>query len=76
MHKTEMRNEKTMHIDKASTSEMISLLHNENYNAVRAIDAALPEIERAVDMIADRMTKGGRLIYMGAGTSGRLGKSI
>ena len=68
-----MRNEKTMHIDRAATSEMISLLHEENYNAVRAIDGALPEIERAVDMIADRMAKGGRLIYMGAGTSGRLG---
>jgi N-acetylmuramic acid 6-phosphate etherase len=68
-----MRNEQTMHIDRAATSEMISLLHEENYNAVRAIDGALPEIERAVDMIADRMAKGGRLIYMGAGTSGRLG---
>jgi N-acetylmuramic acid 6-phosphate etherase len=68
-----MRNEKTMHIDRAATSEMISLLHEENYNAVRAIDGALPEIERAVDMIADRMAKGGRLIYIGAGTSGRLG---
>ena len=68
-----MRNEKTMHIDRAATSEMISLLHEENCNAVRAIDGALPEIERAVDMIADRMAKGGRLIYMGAGTSGRLG---
>ena len=68
-----MRNENTMHINKASTGEMISLLHNENYNAVRAIDAALPEIERAVDMVAERIAKGGRLIYMGAGTSGRLG---
>ena len=73
MHKTEMRNEKTMHIDRATTSEMISLLHNENYNAVRAIDGALPEIERAVDMITERIAEGGRLIYMGAGTSGRLG---
>lgn len=73
MHKTEMRNEKTMHIDRAATSEMISLLHEENYNAVRAIDGALPEIERAVDMITERMAEGGRLIYMGAGTSGRLG---
>jgi N-acetylmuramic acid 6-phosphate etherase len=68
-----MRNEKTMHIDRATTSEMISLLHNENYNAVRAIDGALPEIERAVDMITERIAEGGRLIYMGAGTSGRLG---
>ena len=73
MHNTEKRNERTMHIDRSSTSEMIALLHNENYNAVRAIDAALPAIERAVDMVAERIAKGGRLIYMGAGTSGRLG---
>ena len=73
MHNTEKRNERTMHIDRASTRDMIALLHNENYNAVRAIDAALPEIERAVDMVAERIAKGGRLIYMGAGTSGRLG---
>ena len=73
MHKTEMRNEKTMHIDRASTSEMLSMIQEENYNAVRAIEAAMPAIERAVDMITERMREGGRLIYMGAGTSGRLG---
>lgn len=73
MHKTEMRNEKTMNIDKASTGEIVSMLQEENYNAVRALDAALPAIERAIDMVAERMARGGRLIYIGAGTSGRLG---
>ena len=73
MHKTEMRNPKTKHIDRASTSEILSIIQEENYNAVKAIEAAMPAIEKACDMIASRMEKGGRLIYIGAGTSGRLG---
>ncbi len=73
MHKTEMRNERTMRIHEASTPEMLSMIQEENYNAVRAIEAAMSAIVRAVDMITERMRDGGRLIYMGAGTSGRLG---
>ena len=73
MHKTEMRNENTTYIDRATTSEMLAMIQAENYNAVRAIEAAMPSIARAVDAISERMSEGGRLIYMGAGTSGRLG---
>lgn len=73
MNKTEMRNEKTKNIDKETTLGMLQLIQEENYNSVKAIDAALPAIEKACDMIYDRMKDGGRLIYMGAGTSGRLG---
>ena len=73
MHKTEMRNERTTYIDRASTTEMLAMIQEENYNAVRAIEAAMPSIARAVDAISERMKEGGRLIYMGAGTSGRLG---
>ena len=73
MLKTEMRNENTMNIDKATTKEMLELIQKENYNAVKAIESAIPAIEKACDMITDRMQKGGRLIYIGAGTSGRLG---
>ena len=73
MHKTEMRNERTTCIERASTAEMLAMIQEENYNAVRAIEAAMPTIARAVDAISERMKEGGRLIYMGAGTSGRLG---
>lgn len=73
MNKTEMRNERTKNIDKETTSGMLKLIQDENYNAVKAIEAALPSIEKACDEIYKRMKDGGRLIYMGAGTSGRLG---
>jgi len=62
-----------MHIDKASTKEILALIQEENYNAVTAIEPALPAIGHACDMITERMKRGGRLIYIGAGTSGRLG---
>ncbi len=72
MLKTEMRNPKTTHIDKMDTASMLKLISDENYNAVRAVEAALPQIEKAVDIISDAIADGGRLIYIGAGTSGRL----
>lgn len=73
MQRTESRNEKTMHIDKETTGGMLRLIQDENYNAVKAIEGAMPAIEKACDLIYERMARGGRLIYMGAGTSGRLG---
>lgn len=73
MIKTEMRNENTKHIDKMSTEEMMRVIQEENYNAVRAIDSQLGAVARAVDAITERMSRGGRLFYIGCGTSGRLG---
>ena len=73
MQRTESRNVNTMHIDKETTEGMLRLIQDENYNAVKAIEGAMPAIEKACDMIYGRMAKGGRLIYMGCGTSGRLG---
>ena len=73
MQRTEIRNKNTMHIDQETTAGMLRLIQEENYNAVRAIERAMPAIEKACDKIAERMMDGGRLIYMGAGTSGRLG---
>ena len=73
MQGTESRNEKTMHIDRETTGGMLRLIQVENYNAVKAIEGAMPAIEQACDEIYERMARGGRLIYMGAGTSGRLG---
>ena len=73
MVNTETRNPNTTNIDKESTESMLMLIQNENYNAVKAIESAIPAITKACDEIVVRMKKGGRLIYMGAGTSGRLG---
>lgn len=73
MLKTEMRNEKSTHIDKMSTMEMLELIHEENLYAVEAVRAALPEIALAVDAASAAIKNGGRLIYLGCGTSGRLG---
>ncbi len=73
MNKTEMRNKNTKNIDKETTGGVLKLIQNENFNAVRAVEDALPSIEKACDAIYERMKIGGRLIYMGAGTSGRLG---
>ncbi len=73
MLKTEMRNSKTTHIDKMSTSEMVRVMQDENVNAAKAIEAELASIAKAIDKIAERMQKGGRLFYVGCGTSGRLG---
>ena len=72
MLKTEMRNEKTTHIDKMTTTDMLRVISEENFNAIQAVDSAIPAIAEAVDIISAALDKGGRLIYIGAGTSGRL----
>lgn len=73
MKKTEMRNPNTIHIDQMTAAEMVAAIQKENYNAVAAIDPELPRIAEAIDAIYERMQKGGRLFYIGCGTSGRLG---
>ena len=70
---TESRNENTMNIDKVSTLEMVKIINNEDKKVAEAIEKELPRIAEAIDGIVERMHKGGRLIYIGAGTSGRLG---
>ncbi len=70
---TEARNHRTLHIDKLSTYEMMELMNNENRAVEDAIATQLTEIAAAVDIIAAAIEKGGHLIYIGAGTSGRLG---
>ena len=73
MLNTEMRNPSTMNLDRMTTLEMVSVMNRENMNSVLAVEKALPQVAKAVDAIAAAMDKGGRLIYIGAGTSGRLG---
>ena len=68
-----MRNPNTMNIHKESTEGVLALIQAENHNAVKAIDEALPQIAKAADCIEEGLRAGGRLIYIGAGTSGRLG---
>jgi len=73
MLKTELRNPKTTQLDKMSTLEMVQVMNEENMYSVLAVDRALPRIAQAVDIIAAAFDKGGKLVYIGAGTSGRLG---
>lgn len=73
MQRTEMRNENSKQFDKLSTTDMIRVMNQENYNAVAAVEKATEKIAAAIDAISDRMNNGGRLFYIGAGTSGRLG---
>ena len=73
MNKTEMRNELTMHIDKMSTREILEIINDENNNVIKAINEAIPQIEIACEMMSKVIKNGGRVFYIGAGTSGRLG---
>lgn len=73
MLETEKRNPKSMRLHEMNASEIVSLMQEENYVAVGAIDAVLPELATAVEEISARLSAGGRLFYVGCGTSGRLG---
>ena len=73
MKNTEQRNPNTMHFDKMTTLEAVTAMNNEDKTVAYAVEKALPEIAQAVDFVVDSFEKGGRLIYVGAGTSGRLG---
>ena len=70
---TEQRNPDTMNIDTLSTLDMVKLINREDHKVAEAVALVTDKIAQAVDVIADRLSKGGRLIYCGAGTSGRLG---
>jgi N-acetylmuramic acid 6-phosphate etherase len=70
---SEQRNLLTNELDLRSTFEIVGLMHLEDQQAIAAMEPTLPVIAQVVDEVAIRMRKGGRLIYIGAGTSGRLG---
>ncbi|MGL5971013.1 MAG: N-acetylmuramic acid 6-phosphate etherase, partial [Cetobacterium sp.] len=70
---TESRNVNTLNIDTVSTAEMVKIINDEDKKVAEAVATELPQIAEAIDGIVERMKKGGRLIYIGAGTSGRLG---
>lgn len=73
MLKTEMRNPKTTHIDKMNSIEIAKIMSEENAVAVKAVEAQCENIALAIDGVTEAFANNGRLIYMGAGTSGRLG---
>ncbi len=70
---TEQRNPASEHIDALSTEEMLRVMNDEDRKVAEAVSREVPNIARAVDAVVARMEKGGRMFYIGAGTSGRLG---
>lgn len=70
---TETSNPHTHDLDTLSTVGLVGTLHHENYAVADAVTLTLPVVAQVVDLIAERMGRGGRLFYVGAGTSGRLG---
>lgn len=70
---TEQRNPNSMQIDTLSAYEIVQIINNEDKQVPLAIEKVLPQIAQAVEKIVESFQQGGRLVYIGAGTSGRLG---
>ncbi|MCT8668828.1 N-acetylmuramic acid 6-phosphate etherase [Glaesserella parasuis] len=70
---TEQRNPNSMQIDTLSAYEIVQIINNEDKQVPLAIEKVLPQIAQAVEKIVEAFQQGGRLVYIGAGTSGRLG---
>src|SRR5829696_1096566 len=70
---TEQRNPASAQIDTLATAEMLRVINDEDRKVADAVAAAIPHIAKAVDRIVERFRGGGRLFYIGAGTSGRRG---
>ena len=71
--RTERSNPRTEHIDQLSTYDMVKLINQEDHEVPRAVARELVHIAQAVDAVYEALSAGGRLIYIGCGTSGRLG---
>ncbi len=70
---TEQENPRTANIDRVSTLEAIRLINDEDKTIALAVERVLPKVAEAIDRIVERLQNGGRLFYVGTGTSGRLG---
>ena len=70
---TEKRNSKSTKIDQMATNKILKLINEEDKKVAKAVEKEIPQIEKAVKIITEKMQRGGRLFYLGAGTSGRLG---
>ncbi|UJL45392.1 N-acetylmuramic acid 6-phosphate etherase [Virgibacillus sp. NKC19-16] len=70
---TEQRNPKSMNLDQMETMEILQTINDEDKKVASAVEAVLPKVSIAVEQISNALQNGGRLFYVGAGTSGRLG---
>ncbi|MEN2828473.1 N-acetylmuramic acid 6-phosphate etherase [Mannheimia haemolytica] len=70
---TEQRNPNSMNIDRLSALDIVQVINQEDKQVAIAVEQCLPQIAQAVEKIVQAFEKGGRLVYVGAGTSGRLG---
>jgi N-acetylmuramic acid 6-phosphate etherase len=70
---TERRNRRSMNIDTKSVGDILRIINTEDKKVAAAVGKEIPHIAQAVDLVVDALKRGGRLIYVGAGTSGRLG---
>lgn len=70
---TERRNKNSMAIDRVDTLEMVKIINQEDQKVALAVEKATDQIAQAIELATERFNQGGRLIYVGAGTSGRLG---
>src|SRR5690554_5614211 len=71
--KTTEESSKYEHLEKMSVSELLQNINNEDKTVAYSVEKAIPEIEPLVNRIVEKLNNGGRLFYIGAGTSGRLG---
>lgn len=70
---TEQRNSDSMHLDTLSTRDVLRTINDEDQSVAHSVKQELPQIEKVIEVIKKNLNRGGRLIYVGAGTSGRLG---
>ena len=70
---TEQRNENTLHLDELSPLEIVSIMNQEDLNVVAGVKEALPQIASTIPAMVETLKNGGRIVYVGAGTSGRTG---
>lgn len=70
---TESRNPASERLDTMSPADLAALMAEEEYKVALAVERVAPQVGAAIDLVAERMRQGGRLVYVGAGTSGRLG---
>ena len=70
---TEKRNMRTMKLDELTPYQIISIMNEEDHNVVEAVHQALPQIEKTIQWTTQSLQSGGRILYIGAGTSGRIG---
>ena len=71
--KTESRNPRTLDLDLMSVGELLTVMNEEDKNVIEAVKQVLPQVRETVEAVIRALNQGGRLVYAGAGTSGRLG---